>query len=234
MIIVRTNYVLAALMVVVIALSLMLNTGRTRPHYEIMTEMKYSPAYPAFSENPHFSDGRTMRRPVPDTLAHDQQVFDFPATPAGAVRAGDEFPNPIPREDDGFQASVARGSNIFRVYCVLCHGATGDKDGPVVERGFPKPPPLTTGGSAKMKDGQLFHILTFGQRSMPPFAAQLTRRQRWDAVNYIRSLQPPVTSTAATETSASNDAPTDDGRADENATADSSSQVDSGKGESNE
>jgi mono/diheme cytochrome c family protein len=40
-----------------------------------------------------------------------------------------------------------------------------------------------------MKDGQLFHILTYGQNSMPNFAAQLSPDRRWDVVNHLRSMQ---------------------------------------------
>ena len=87
------------------------------------------------------------------------------------------------------QASVQRGGQVYQVFCVSCHGPTGAGDGPVAKRGFPPPPPLTTGKSAQMKDGQLFHILTYGQGSMAPFAAQLTPDQRWDVINYVRDLQ---------------------------------------------
>lgn len=86
-------------------------------------------------------------------------------------------------------ASVQRGAKAYGVYCVACHGATGAGDGPVAKRGFPPPPPLPTGKSASMKDGQLFHILTYGQGSMASMAAQLTRDRRWDVINYVRSLQ---------------------------------------------
>jgi len=40
-----------------------------------------------------------------------------------------------------------------------------------------------------MRDGQLFHILTFGQGNMPAHAAQLSREDRWKAVVHIRTLQ---------------------------------------------
>ena len=40
-----------------------------------------------------------------------------------------------------------------------------------------------------MKDGQLFHILTYGQGSMSSMAAQLSRDRRWDVINFVRSLQ---------------------------------------------
>ncbi len=40
-----------------------------------------------------------------------------------------------------------------------------------------------------MKDGQLFHILTYGQGSMSPMVAQLSRDRRWDVINFVRDMQ---------------------------------------------
>jgi len=96
-------------------------------------------------------------------------------------------------------ASAQRGESAYRIYCQSCHGATGAGDGPVAQRGFPPPPPLGTGKSTQMKDGQLFHILTYGQGSMASMAAQLDRGQRWDVVNFVRSLQAKAAQTAAPE-----------------------------------
>ena len=100
------------------------------------------------------------------------------------------------------QASVQRGSDIYSVFCTSCHGPSGAGDGPVAKRGFPPPPPLPTGKSVQMKDGQLFHILSYGQGNMAPMAAQLSRDRRWDVINYVRSLQQGAASPASTESSA--------------------------------
>jgi len=94
--------------------------------------------------------------------------------------------------------SIQRGAQIYGVFCVSCHGAKGAGDGPVTKRGFPPPPPLPTGKSVKMKDGQLFHILSYGQGSMSSMAAQLNRTQRWDVINYVRSLQQGAAESQAT------------------------------------
>ena len=48
---------------------------------------------------------------------------------------------------------------------------------------------MTTGKSMQMKDGQLFHIITYGQGSMASYAVQLSPERRWDVINYVRSLQ---------------------------------------------
>ncbi len=85
--------------------------------------------------------------------------------------------------------SIERGTEIYNTFCITCHGPSGAGDGPVTKRGFPPPPPLTTGKSTEMKDGQLFHILTYGQGSMAPMISQLTRNRRWDVINYVRTMQ---------------------------------------------
>ena len=104
-----------------------------------------------------------------------------------SVAVPDEAAKPDPAAR--LQESVQRGAESYAVYCVSCHGATGAGDGTVAKRGFPPPPPLPTGKSVQMKDGQLFHILTYGQGSMSPMAAQLSRDRRWDVINYVRRLQ---------------------------------------------
>ena len=96
-------------------------------------------------------------------------------------------PPPDPRAK--LNASIQRGAEVYNVFCVSCHGPSGAGDGPVTKRGFPPPPPLTTGKSVQMQDGQLFHILTYGQGSMSSMAAQLDRNGRWDVINFVRGLQ---------------------------------------------
>lgn len=61
--------------------------------------------------------------------------------------------------------------------------------GPVAQRGYPPPPSLLAEHAQKMKDGQLFHILTYGQNNMPSYAGQLSRDDRWNVVLYVRTLQ---------------------------------------------
>ncbi|MBC8353593.1 MAG: c-type cytochrome [Planctomycetes bacterium] len=102
-----------------------------------------------------------------------------------------------------FSASIERGAAVYRTFCISCHGPKGIGDGPVPQRGFPPPPSMLTGKSLQMRDGQLFHILTYGQGSMAPFAAQLSRELRWDVINYVRDLQskaPTVPEAAPIET----------------------------------
>jgi mono/diheme cytochrome c family protein len=188
----RTNIVLASLLVIVVLMSAGSRVDYTQPNIEILPDMKYTPAWMAYTPNPVFANGRTLQAPVTGTIARGQMPLHFKATKEDALRAGEELENPYqqPNAETGlWQESIRRGASTYRVFCVSCHGGTGAGDGPVPQRGFPPPPSLLTGKSLQMKDGQLFHILTHGQGSMSAFAGQLAPQGRWDAINYVRSLQ---------------------------------------------
>ncbi|MDA7980841.1 MAG: cytochrome c [Pirellulales bacterium] len=116
-------------------------------------------------------------------------------TEAGAISRREQPANdvleidPLTQAQNELSDSIVRGGEIYRISCACCHGSSGAGDGPVAQRGFPPPPSLLTGRSRRMKDGQLFHIVTSGQGSMASFAPQLTFEQRWDVINFIRDLQ---------------------------------------------
>ncbi len=192
----RTNIVLAVLTAIVTLLALNSGVDYAQPNIEILPDMKYSPAYGAFEVNPNFPNGHTLQSPVPGTIARDQTslaiaLAHYGATPEEALRAGEEIENPTLALDEAEQkASTRRGAETFRVFCVVCHGGSGKGDGTVPQYGFPPPPSLQTGKSVQMKGGQLLHVLTYGQGSMPNFAAQLSLAQRWEVINFIRTLQP--------------------------------------------
>lgn len=187
----RFNLLLVFILVMVAAMLMLFRVDNLQPNYQVILgdDMTYTPAYTTFSKNSNFANGRTLQDPVPGTIARSSQLFHFEPTPQDALRAGEELVNPFDLSTEEGAASAARGTLAFRSFCIACHGADGTGFGPVAQRGFPPPPSLLIGKSREMKDGQLFHILTYGQNSMPQFAAQLPPERRWDVINHIRLLQ---------------------------------------------
>src|SRR6516162_4180889 len=86
-----------------------------------------------------------------------------------------------------------RGAFVFTNYCQMCHGPEGKGDGPMVQqlvqRSVPPPASLLAPQTVQRKDGELFHVLTYGQRNMSSQAAQLSRADRWKVILHVRSLQ---------------------------------------------
>lgn len=100
----------------------------------------------------------------------------------------DEFKalvNPVAK--DG--ASVKRGSELFAEQCSFCHGKEAKGDGAVADVFVPTPPDLTSDRIAGMPDGEVFHRITMGPGTMPSFANRLTVKERFDIVNFLRSLR---------------------------------------------
>jgi mono/diheme cytochrome c family protein len=106
----------------------------------------------------------------------------------GAVAQGDAndvetFPFPITAE------IVERGEERYKIYCAMCHGATGYGDGMIVRRGFRKPPSYHTNELRTARVGHLFDVITNGWGSMPSYNAEVPARDRWAIIAYIRALQ---------------------------------------------
>jgi cbb3-type cytochrome c oxidase subunit III len=159
-----------------------------QPNYVSIVEgqMGHSPAYDSFAPNPNFADHTTLRQPPVGTLARGQKPLHYEATPEDAVKAGLELKNPFPESDD---ARLLRGRVVFGNFCQVCHGPLGLGAGPVTQGGFPPPPSLLSERSVHMPDGQMFHILSYGQGNMPAIAPQLSADDRWAAILHVRQLQ---------------------------------------------
>lgn len=96
--------------------------------------------------------------------------------------------NPVPADD----ISISRGATLYAINCAMCHGVTGEGNGQVAALLANKPANLTTLDVTQNKsDGALFLTLTNGVTDrMPPMIENLTVRDRWDVINYIRTLTP--------------------------------------------
>jgi mono/diheme cytochrome c family protein len=169
-----------------VAADLLLRPDPTVPNREALPEMVRTARFNAFSPNPIFPDGKTLQLPVAGTVSRDALPLHYAATPEDAVRAGEELSSPVAPGD---AAAVRRGQRLYATFCAACHGGTGRGDGPVVGRGFPAPPSLFADRALRMKDGQVFHVVTYGQGNMPSYAAQISRADRWRVVAWLRAWQ---------------------------------------------
>jgi len=95
--------------------------------------------------------------------------------------------NPVPANG----SSLAAGQKIYSKTCAMCHGKTGDADGPAVIELNIHPAKLSDPKLATEPDGALFWKITTGKKPMPAFGKRLSETDRWNMVNYIRTLPKP-------------------------------------------
>ena len=108
--------------------------------------------------------------------------------------------NPVPADE----TSIARGAQLFEIHCQMCHGEAGEGNGTISAFLVKKKPANLTSELVQSKsDGSLFLTISNGiynpnntlfpgvefSGQMPPLNENLTVRERWDVVNYIRTLK---------------------------------------------
>lgn len=85
--------------------------------------------------------------------------------------------------------SISRGTELYKINCVPCHGAAGKGDGVIGTFFKFKPADLTSYEVQQNSDGALFLVVSNGvEGRMPPLNENFTVHERWDLVNYIRTL----------------------------------------------
>ena len=84
-------------------------------------------------------------------------------------------------------ASIGRGKAIYTAECASCHGSSGKGDGPAAKDLEKSPGDMTKLGG--QSDGALFWKITEGKKPMASFATKLSEQQRWDVINYMRTLK---------------------------------------------
>ena len=84
---------------------------------------------------------------------------------------------------------VGNAKKNIETNCVTCHGPNGKGDGPAAAAlPPPKPADWTSAKVASETDGELFWKISNGRGAMPPWK-HLPEKDRWEIINYIRTLQ---------------------------------------------
>jgi mono/diheme cytochrome c family protein len=184
----RLNVALLVVLLLVAALNLLLGTDPSRPNLEFLPDMAHAVPAETFDRNANFPDRKELQAPLPGTIPRGPLPLHYKATPEDAALAGRELRNPFTADQ---AAHRQRGALVYGNYCQVCHGPRGEGDGPVPLRSLALPrKSLLAENAVKMPDGQMFHVLTYGQGAMASYAGQLSRDDRWCVILHVRSLQP--------------------------------------------
>jgi len=86
------------------------------------------------------------------------------------------------------ESSLAAGRKIYSKTCAMCHGKTGDADGPAVIELNIHPAKLSDPKLSTESDGSLLWKITNGKKPMPAYGKRISETDRWNVVNYVRTL----------------------------------------------
>jgi mono/diheme cytochrome c family protein len=128
-----------------------------------------------------FADGQSMLTPVAGTVSRGNMPRDWHTLEDAAVRLS----NPLPASMD----VLNRGRKVYETHCLVCHGQLGDGQKLLSDEYKATPANFHTTALREASDGHLFGVITIGKNSMASYAKDISQKDRWAVVHYVRALQ---------------------------------------------
>ena len=165
---------------------------RREPGRVYMPDMAYSRAVETYSDHSYLNaEGiQYNARPVDGTVKRGEIYYEMLKDTTGSYDLSADDVNPLPALDS-VQATEAE--RLYLINCGICHGTKLDGNGPLYKDGsgpYPAAPAnFTTAKYVAMTEGTMFHSITYGKGLMGPYASQVTPKQRWMIIHYIKNKQ---------------------------------------------
>ncbi len=146
--------------------------------------MAEQPKVGALQASPFFADGSGSQPLIEGTVSRERGGID-PVFFSGQGPAGLVSELPIELSYD----LLLRGQERYDVFCSMCHGYTGDGDGMIVRRGFPRPASFHEPRLLDASVGYYFSAMTNGFGRMYSYASRIPAEDRWAIAAYVKALQ---------------------------------------------
>lgn len=180
---------------------------KRKPSNVYMPDMAYSVAVETYSDHSRLADSGIFynSRPVPGTVRRGEEGYHYEmlTDTTGAYDKSSALKNPLPAMD---KDQAVEAERLYLVNCGICHGQKLDGNGPLYKGGegpYTAAPanfidPAAGGGKYyAMAEGTMFHSITYGKNLMGSYASQVTPKQRWMIISFIKSKQAAKSAAAA-------------------------------------
>lgn len=120
------------------------------------------------------------------TAEYEWEVAKNPPMFSGKKENGDWY--------EGFPTEVSpslleQGKAKYEIFCLPCHGETGDGNGITKKYGMAATPTYHDDRLRSMSEGEIFNTITHGKNLMGGYGAVLDPEERWAVIAYVRALQ---------------------------------------------
>jgi mono/diheme cytochrome c family protein len=143
------------------------------------------PKYKTQAASHFFYDGKTMRPPVPGTVARGHLKEDLALLTGMGADGKPLAQSPVAVDD----ALLARGAERYGIYCQPCHDERGEGKGVLSERAKVPTANLLDKRIVGLADGEIFDTITNGKGLMASYRYPVVAHDRWAIIAYVRSMQ---------------------------------------------
>lgn len=163
------------------------NSGYTRrnPGKTYAPDMTYSRAYDAYTQDAGLfsaNDSNVSRMPIEGTIARGH------ALPLHLKEADTAAYYSLKNPYVFNEKEKDHGRRIYNIYCGICHGEQLDGNGPLYASGkfAAMPANFKLDKYKAMSEGRMYHAIMYGINAMGSYASQITDKERWQIIEYIK------------------------------------------------
>ena len=162
---------------------------KNEPNYQYMPNMYESVGYETYEavDNGLFPEGTEAMTPPENTISRDWLPYEYENTPEGKELARLQA---SPLDSLQSEPNLAKGKELYDIYCAICHGAKGDGQGNLVKREKILGVPSYDDVARNITVGSTYHTVYYGLNSMGSYAAQMNgEEEMWQVSEYVMKLK---------------------------------------------
>ncbi|WP_298473674.1 cytochrome c [uncultured Maribacter sp.] len=159
---------------------------KSKPNYQYMPNMYESVGYETYSEVDFLPNSMEAMKPVENTISRGWIPYGIENTIEGKEIAR---LNLSPLDSLQSEVNLAKGKELYTIYCGICHGTKGKGQGNLVKREKILGVPSYADAARNVTVGTTFHTIQYGLNSMGSYASQLNTKEMWQVSEYVMTLK---------------------------------------------
>jgi len=163
---------------------------KSRPNYQYMPNMYEPVGYETYEQVDFLPSGQEAMVPPMNTVPRGWMPYGFENTPEGKELARLQA---SPLDTLQRDANLAKGAELYDIYCAICHGPKGKGQGTLVKREKILGVPSYDDVARNVTVGTSFHTIQYGLNSMGSYASQMNTKEAWQVSEYVMKLKQDLT-----------------------------------------
>jgi len=173
------------ILILVLILGIMSCADKDDPNYQYFPDMYESLAYESYAEAEIFPNEQVAMKPAEGTISRGWMPYGYEDNTEGYNRAKAELKNTLPYTEE----NLAKGEELYGLYCAICHGKKGDGQGWLVQQEKILGVPSYDDQGRAITEGSVYHVMYWGINTMGSYASQMSEKELWQVDHYVMKLK---------------------------------------------
>ncbi|MEP2240203.1 MAG: cytochrome c [Maribacter sp.] len=160
------------------------------PNYQYMPNMYEAVGYETYQEVDFLPNQSEAMLPPANTINRGWLPYEFENSPEGKELARLQT---SPLDSMNVETNLAKGGQLYTIYCAICHGDKGDGKGTLVKREKILGVPSYADPVRNLTVGSTYYTIQYGLNSMGSYASQMNTEEMWQVSEYVMTLKQDLT-----------------------------------------